>query len=90
VVLGGALGDERNRELVEAAAAAARTVRVPAVVGRLAPGRVALVRSCGSADSEAGIVAEVVGLRLEGAVTAAGAAGPVTAFPALAMAARLA
>ena len=43
VVLGAALAADRDRELVEAAAAAARTVRAPAVVGRLAPGRVAVV-----------------------------------------------
>jgi len=86
LVLGGAFGEERERELVEAAAAAARTVRAPAVVGRLAPGRVALVMSCRSPESEAGTVAEVVALLPEGAVTAAGAAGPVTAFGALASA----
>jgi purine catabolism regulator len=86
VVVGGALGDERARELVEAAAAAARTVQAPAVVGRLAPGRVALVMSCRSPESEARTVAEVLALLPEGAVTAAGAAGPVTAFAGLASA----
>ena len=86
VVLGGALGDEPDRELVEAAAAAARTVRVPAVVGRLAPGSVAVVLSCRSPESEAGTVAEVLALLPEGAVRVAGAAGPVSAFTSLASA----
>jgi purine catabolism regulator len=80
VVVGGA-GDDR--ELVEAAAAAARTVRTPAIVGRLAAGRVALVMSCRSRESEPGLVERIVELL---PVAIVGAAEPVTAFSDLASA----
>jgi purine catabolism regulator len=64
-------------ELVEAAADAARRARTPAVVGRLATGRVALVVWSRSPDHEANTV-ERLARQLEAAVV--GAAGPVTSY----------
>lgn len=81
VLVVGGIGDDR--ELVEAAAAAARTVRAPAIVGRLAAARIALVVSCGSRESDPGVVERIVDL-LPPAVV--GAAGPVAAFTDLASA----
>lgn len=86
VVVGGAATSRNDRELVEAAVAAARTVRVPAIVGRLSAGRIALVVSCRSRESEAGLVERIVGLLPTGFMTVTGAAGPVTAFSDLAAA----
>jgi purine catabolism regulator len=85
VVVGGtsASADYSERELVEAAVAAARTVRAPAVVGRLTPGRVALIVSCRSAQSEADTVERIVGLLPDDSVALAAAAGPVTTFSGL-------
>lgn len=85
VVVGGtsASADSSERELVEAAVAAARTVRAPAVVGRLAPGRVALIVSCRSAQSEADTVERIVGLLPDASVALAAAAGPVATFSGL-------
>jgi PucR family transcriptional regulator, purine catabolism regulatory protein len=76
-------GTRDDRGLVEEAAAAARTVRAPAIVGRLAAGRIALVVSCRSRESEPGIVDRIVDL-LPAAVI--GAAAPVTGFSDLAAA----
>jgi purine catabolism regulator len=86
VVVGGTAADPHDRELVEAAVAAARTVRAPAVVGRLSAGRVALVVSCGSRESEPGLVERIVELLPTGFVTVVGSAGPVMAFSDLASA----
>jgi purine catabolism regulator len=85
-VLAGTAADPHDRELVEVAVAAARTVRAPAVVGRLSAGRVALVVSCGSRESEPGLVERIVELLPTGFVTVVGSAGPVTAFSDLASA----
>jgi PucR family transcriptional regulator, purine catabolism regulatory protein len=86
VVVGGTATDPHDRELVEAAVAAARTVRAPSVVGRLRAGRVALVVSCGSRESEPGLVERIAELLPTGFVTVVGAAGPVMAFSDLAAA----
>jgi purine catabolism regulator len=86
VVVGGTAADPHDRELVEAAVAAARTVRAPAIVGRLSAGRVALVVTCRSRESEPGLVERIVELLPTGSVTVVGAAGPVTAFSDLASA----
>jgi purine catabolism regulator len=81
VLVVGGVGDDR--ELVEAAVAAARTVRVPAIVGRLAAGRVAVVVSCRSRESEPGVVEGIVDLL---PIAVVGVAEPVTAFSDLASA----
>jgi purine catabolism regulator len=85
MVVGGTSPDSSDRELVEAAVAAARTVPAPAIVGRLAPGRVALIVSCRSSQSEADTVERIVALLTDAsvAVAVAGAAGPVTTFSGL-------
>ena len=72
-----------DRDLVEAAVAAARTVRAPSIVGRLSAGRIAMVVSCRSRESEAGLVERIVDLL---PTTVVGAAGPVAGFSELASA----
>jgi purine catabolism regulator len=84
VVAGGPAADSHDRELVEAAVAAARTVRAPAIVGRLTAGRVALVVACRSPESESATVEGIVALLPTAFVTVVGAAGPVSAFSDLA------
>lgn len=84
VVVSAATEDEHDSTLVEAAMAAVRTARAPAIVGRLAPGRVALVLSCRSREGEAETVARVVELLPGHCVASTGAAGPVTGFAGLA------
>ena len=86
VVVGGTAADPHDRELLQAAVAAVRTVGAPAIVGRLAPGRVALVVGRRSRDGEAGIAERIVELLPSEFVTVAGTAGPVTAFSDLASA----
>ncbi|MDT0276727.1 PucR family transcriptional regulator [Blastococcus goldschmidtiae] len=71
---------DRERDTVEDAVVAARTAGVPAVVGRLAAGRVGLVLSCRSRDGEPATVDRVAALLPPGEGTVIGAAGPVTAF----------
>lgn len=83
VVVGATSAERRDRQLVETAVAAARAVRVPAIVGRLAAGRVGLVASCGSVEREAETVERIVGLLPRGTVPVVAAAGPVTAFSGL-------
>jgi purine catabolism regulator len=84
IVVGGTTADAHNRELLEAAVAATRTVQAPAIVGRLAPGRVALVVSGRSREGEAGVAERIVELLPSEFVAVAGAARPVTAFSDLA------
>jgi PucR family transcriptional regulator, purine catabolism regulatory protein len=84
VVVGGTVADPQDRDLLDAAVTATRTLQVPAIVGRLAPGRVALVVSGASREDESGMAERIVELLPSELVTVAGAAGPVTAFSALA------
>ena len=84
IVVGGTTADPHDRELLEAAVAATRTVQAPAITGRLAPGRVALVVSRRSREGEVGVAERIVELLPSEFVTVAGAAGPVTAFSDLA------
>ena len=83
LVVAGTCPDSSDRELLEAAVAAARTVRAPAIVGRLAPGRVALIVSCRSSPNEGDTVERIVALLPDASVALAGAAGPVTTFSGL-------
>jgi purine catabolism regulator len=86
LVVGGTAGDQSDRELLEAAVTAARTVQAPAIVGRLTPGRVALVTSRRSREDDTGLADRIVTLLPSELVSVAGAAGPVTAFAELASA----
>ena len=86
VVVGGAAADPHDREILEAAVAAARTLQAAAIVGRLAPGRVAVVASRRSWKGDAGFPERFVELLPSEFVTVAAAAGPVTAFANLASA----
>jgi purine catabolism regulator len=86
VVVGGAAADPHDRELLEAAVAAARTLQTPAIVGRLAPGRVGLVLGERSTTAGAGVPERILELLPREFVTTAGAAAPVTAFADLASA----
>lgn len=64
-------------ETVSVAATAARTAGAPAVVGRIASGRVGVVLSCRSRDAAGPTVERVAALLPR---TAIGVAGPVTTF----------
>jgi purine catabolism regulator len=75
--------DGRDRDTVEAAVVAARTVGVPALVGRMAAGRVGLVVSCGSRESEPATVERLAVHLSPAQATVIGAAGPVTSFSGL-------
>jgi purine catabolism regulator len=86
LVVGGTAGDQSDRELLEAAVTAARTAQAPAIVGRLTPGRVALVTSRRSREDDTGLAERIVKLLPSELVSVAGAAGPVTAFAELASA----
>ncbi|MBL8928073.1 MAG: PucR family transcriptional regulator [Pseudonocardia sp.] len=86
VVVGASAADPHDRELLEAAVAATRTLRTTAIVGRLAPGRVGIVAARRSGKGEAGFPERVVELLPSGSVSVAAAAGPVTAFAELASA----
>lgn len=78
VVVGGpGVGDSGT---VDSIAAAARRAGVPAVVGRLASGRVGLVLSCPSPEAEPVTVDRVAADLLSGPGFVVGAAGPVPAF----------
>jgi PucR family transcriptional regulator, purine catabolism regulatory protein len=86
VVVGGTATDPHDRELLEAAVAAARRLQAAAIVGRLAPGRVALVASRRAGKGDAGLPERIVELLPSELLTVAAAAGPVTAFTDLASA----
>ncbi len=75
--------DGRDRDTVEAAVVAARTVGVPALAGRMAAGRVGLVVSCGSRQSEPATVERLAAQLFPARAAVIGAAGPVTSFSAL-------
>jgi len=84
VVVGGAAADPHDREILEAAVAAARTLAVPAIVGRLAPGRVAVVASRRPGTGGRSFPERIVELLPSELVTVAATAAPVTAFADLA------
>jgi PucR family transcriptional regulator, purine catabolism regulatory protein len=86
VVLGGTPADPHDRELLEAAAAATRTLHRPAIAGRLSAGRVALVVSHRSREGDGGVPERILALLPDEFVAVAAAAGPVTAFSNLASA----
>lgn len=67
-------------ELVDAAAAAAHRARVPAVVGRLAAGRVALIAWSRAPEHETGTVGRLLAALPAGYGDVVGAAGPVTSY----------
>ena len=84
VVVGGNADDPHDRELLESAVAATRTLGAPAIVGRLTPGRVAVVASRRPGKGDPGFPERIVELLPSEFVTAAAVAGPVTAFAELA------
>jgi PucR family transcriptional regulator, purine catabolism regulatory protein len=86
VVVGGAAADPHDREILEAAVAATRTLQAAAIVGRLAPGRVAVVASRRSWKGDTDFPDRFVELLPSEFVTVAASAGPVTAFANLASA----
>jgi purine catabolism regulator len=86
VVVGGTAADPHDRELLEAAVVATRRIGAAAIVGRLAPGRVALVVSRRSWKGDAGFPERIVELLPSEFVAVAASAGPVTAFTDLASA----
>ena len=71
--------DADDADPVQAVAAALRTAGVPAIVGRLAAGRVGVVVSSRSRDGETATLARVAEL-LPATTAVVGAAGPVPAF----------
>lgn len=85
VVVAGATADPHDRELLEAAVAAARRLQAAAIVGRLGPGRAAVVASHRSVAGDPAFAERIVEL-LPGEVVVAATAGPVTAFGNLAAA----
>ncbi len=72
--------DGRDRDTVEAAVVAARTAGVPALVGRIGAGRVGLVLSCRSRESEPATVDRLAALLPSAQAALIGTAGPVTSF----------
>ena len=80
LIVGGTAADPNDRELLEAAVAAARTIQMTAIVGRLTPVRVGLVVSRRSGEGDAGLVERIIESLPSELVAVAGAAGPVTAF----------
>jgi purine catabolism regulator len=79
VVLGSG-ADGGDRDTMEAAVAAARTAGVPALVGRMAAGRVGLVLSCRSRESEPAAVERLAAQLLPEQAAVIAAADPVTSF----------
>jgi purine catabolism regulator len=80
VVVGGGAVGPHDRDLLEAAVAASRTLQAPAIVGRLGPGRVAVVLGGRSRAGSAGLSERLLDLLPSEFVAVAGAAAPVTAF----------
>jgi purine catabolism regulator len=78
--------EARDRDAVEGAVVAARAAGVPALVGRLAAGRVGLVLSCRSRESEPATVERLAAQLSPGRTAVIAAADPVTAFSELASA----
>ena len=76
--------DPDGRDVLEAAGAAARTLDVAAIVGRVAPGRVALVAARRSGRPDPDLPGRIGALLPDGSVAAT--AGPVTGFAHLASA----
>jgi purine catabolism regulator len=72
--------DARDQDTVEAAAVASRTAGVPALSGRIAAGRVGLVLSCRSRESEPETLDRLAGLLPSAQAAVIGAASPVTSF----------
>jgi purine catabolism regulator len=80
VVIGASAPDPYDQQIVEAAVAAARALHVAAIIGRLGPGRVAVVAAPRSRKDDARLPERLVELLPSGFAAAAATAGPVTAF----------
>ena len=87
VVVETTAADPHDQEILAAAVAAARTLQAAAIVGRLAPGRVAVLAAARRArKDDARFPERIVELLPSESVVTAAAAGPVTAFADLAAA----
>jgi PucR family transcriptional regulator, purine catabolism regulatory protein len=87
VVVETTAADPHDQEVLEAAVAAARTLQAAAIVGRLAPGRVAVLAAARRArKDDARFPERIIELLPGESVVTAAAAGPVTAFANLAAA----
>jgi len=87
VVVETTAADPHDQEILAAAVAAARTLQSAAIVGRLAPGRVAVLAAARRArKDDARFPERIVELLPSESVVTAAAAGPVTAFADLAAA----
>ena len=87
VVVETTAADPHDQEILAAAVAAARTLQAAAIVGRLAPGRVAVLAAARRArKDDARFPERIVELLPSESVVTAATAGPVTAFADLAAA----
>jgi purine catabolism regulator len=87
VVVETTAADPHDQEILAAAVAAARTLQAAAIVGRLAPGRVAVLAAARRArKDDARFPERIVELLPSKSVVTAATAGPVTAFADLAAA----
>jgi PucR family transcriptional regulator, purine catabolism regulatory protein len=86
VVIGGAHAERHDQEILHAAAAAARTLHVAAIVGQLSPGRVAVVAARRSRRDDSGLPERIAELVPSDFFSVAATAAQLTTFANLAAA----